>query len=95
MNNGKIYNAITDGMVLQCSEVPKDEWSAKIPELIAFSCVFMMYDGDIILKSVYYVSQDCKTITLRSLNSNKKEYPDFEIELANVRTVYIVDKRVI
>lgn len=95
MNNGKIYNAITDGMVLQCSEVPKEQWVVKIPDLIAFSCVFVMDNGDNILKSVYYVSSDCKTITLRNLNPNKEEYPDFIIELANVRSIYIVDKRII
>jgi len=95
MDNGSIYNAIPNGSTIHCTKIPKDDWNDQLPNLIHYSCVFVMKDGEIFVKSLLSISDNSDRLTLRSLNKNKFFFPDFDIEFDNIERLYVVDKRVI
>lgn len=95
MNDGTIEHAILDGTVLQCRKIQSHHWVGKLHSHKWSSFVFVHRTEGIIVKQV--AGQDLETgdIVLRSINPDKKKYPDFTVNLDDIREIYNVVKRIL
>jgi len=95
MNDGTIENAILDGTVLQCRKILPHHWAGKLHSHKWSSFVFVHRTDGIIVKQVS--GQDLTTgdVTLSSLNPDKNKYPDFIVNLDDIREIYNVVKRIL
>lgn len=95
MNDGTIEHAILDGTVLQCRKILPHHWAGKLHSHNWSSFVFVHRSEGIIVKQV--ADQDLETgdVVLRSINPDKSKYPDFTVNLDDIREIYNVVKRIL
>jgi len=95
MNDGTIEHAILDGTVLQCRKILPHHWAGKLHSHKWSSFVFVHRTEGIIVKQV--AGQDLETgdVVLRSINPDKSKYPDFTVNLDDIREIYNVVKRIL
>jgi len=95
MNDGTIENAILDGTVLQCRKILPHHWAGKLHSHKWSSFVFVHRTEGIIVKQVSGQNLETGDVTLSSLNPDKKKYPDFTVNLDDIREIYNVVKRIL
>lgn len=95
MNDGTIEQAILDGAVLQCRKILPHHWAGKLHSHKWSSFVFVHRTEGIIVKQVVDQNLETGDVVLRSLNPDKKKYPDFTVNLDDIREIYNVVKRIL
>jgi transcriptional regulator with XRE-family HTH domain len=95
MNDGTIENAILDGTVLQCRKILPHHWAGKLHSHKWTSFVFVHRTEGIIVKQVAEQNLDTGDVVLRSINPDKSKYPDFTVNLDDIREIYNVVKRIL
>lgn len=95
MNDGTIENAILDGTVLQCRKILPHHWAGKLHSHKWSSFVFVHRTEGIIVKQVSGQNLETGDVVLSSLNPDKKKYPDFTVNLDDIREIYNVVKRIL
>lgn len=93
MDNGDIKEAIPSGIIVVGREVDRKYWTSKLHSHKWKNWVFVHKTEGIVVKQI--ADQDLVTgdVTLRSLNTDKNKYPDFTINLDDVKQIYNVVKR--
>jgi len=91
----RYFEAILDGTVLQCRKILPHHWAGKLHSHKWSSFVFVHRTEGIIVKQV--AGQDLETgdVVLRSINPDKSKYPDFTVNLDDIREIYNVVKRIL
>jgi len=95
MNDGTIEHAILDGTVLQCRRVLPHHWAGRLHTHKWSSFVFVHRTEGIIVKQVADQNIETGDVVLRSLNPDKTKYPDFTVNLDDIREIYNVVKRIL
>lgn len=93
MDNGSIKDALPHGTIVTCREVKRELWTSKFhthewPNWI----IVHRYEG-IVAKQIAKQCLETGTLTLRSLNPDKKRYPDFDVNLDDCVQIFNVVKR--
>lgn len=95
MDNGDIREAIPDGTVMLCREVGRQYWQSKLHTHAWPNYVFVHRREGIVVKQVANQDLDTGILTLRSLNPDKKRYPDYDVHMDDLLQIYNVVKRVL
>lgn len=95
MNDGTIEHAILDGTVLQCRKIQPHHWVGKLHSHNWSSFVFVHRTEGIIVKQVLDQNIETGDVVLGSLNPDKNKYPDFTVNLDDIREIYNVVKRIL
>ena len=85
MNDGS-YDSYLDGDLVLCREIQIDLWKDSKLHFDKWDFVIVHEDG-IIIKRIIDHNVENHTITIHSLNPDKKTYPDKEINLCEVRQI--------
>lgn len=85
MNDGS-YDSYLDGDLVLCREIQIDLWKDSKLHFDKWDFVIVHEDG-IIIKRIIDHDVENRTITIHSLNPDKKTYPDKEINLCEVRQI--------
>lgn len=85
MNDGS-YDSYLDGDLVLCREIQIDLWKDSKLHFDKWDFVIVHEDG-IIIKRIIDHNVENRTITIHSLNPDKKTYPDKEINLCEVRQI--------
>lgn len=93
MDNGDVLEAIPSGIIIIGREVDSKYWTSKLHNHKWKNWIFVHKTEGIIVKQIVEQNLDNGNITLRSLNPNKDKYPDFTINLNDVKQIYNVIKR--
>lgn len=93
MDNGDIKEAIPSGITVIGRELERRYWSSKLHSHKWKNWIFVHKTEGIVVKQIAHQDLDTGNITLRSLNPDKRKYPDFTINLDDVRQIYNVIKR--
>lgn len=93
MDNGDIREAMPSGTIATGRKVKRELWTSKFhthewPNWI----IVHRYEG-IVAKQIAKQCLETGTLTLRSLNPDKKRYPDFEVKLDDCVQIFNVVKR--
>lgn len=92
MNDGTI-NSLPDGCIATGREIKRDLWLSRFHTHKYDNWIIVTREEGIVVKQI--VNHDIKNgiITLHSINTDKKSYPDFDIHLDDVLQIYNVVKR--
>ena len=85
MNDGT-YDSYLEGDLLLCREVSMDLWKESKLHFTKWDIVIVHNEG-VIVKRIIRHDVENHTITIHSLNPDKKEYPDKTIDLCEVRQI--------
>jgi transcriptional regulator with XRE-family HTH domain len=93
MDNGDVREALPHGTIATGREVKRDLWYSKLHSHQWPNWIFIHKTEGIIAKQISSQDVDKGILTLRSLNPDKKSYPDFDINIEDLIEIYNVVKR--
>ncbi|MBE8712568.1 hypothetical protein [Sphingobacterium hungaricum] len=93
MDNGDIKEAMPHGTIATGREVKRELWNSKLHNHQWPNWIFVHKTEGIIAKQIANQCLESGILTLKSLNPDKKRYPDFEINIDDLVQIYNVVKR--
>lgn len=93
MDNGDIKEAIPSGIIVVGRELDRKYWTSKLHSHKWPNWIFVHNTEGIVVKQIADQNLETGDLTLTSLNPDKRKYPDFTINLDDVKQIYNVIKR--
>jgi len=93
MDNGDIKEAMPHGTIATGREVKRELWASKLHNHQWPNWIFVHKTEGIVAKQIANQCLDTGVLTLRSINPDKKRYPDFDVSINDLVQIFNVVKR--